>query len=83
MRLLYFAWVRGQIGKPVEDIDKPEGIETVGELIHWLAARGGGYATAFAKPAAIRAAINQDYVKHDQPIGVDDEIALFPPVTGG
>ncbi len=83
MRVLYFAWVRSQIGKPAEEFAKPAGVETVGDLILWLTTRGAGYAAAFAKPAAIRAAINQDYVRHDHPIGADDEIALFPPVTGG
>lgn len=83
MKLLYFAWVRTQIGKSHEEIAKPEGVETVGDLIAYLAGRGAGYAAAFARPQTIRAAINQDYVQHDHILGAADEVALFPPVTGG
>ena len=81
--MLYFAWVREHIGLDGETIDPPAAVETVADLIAWLAARGGGHAAAFADPARIRAAVDQLFVPHDAPIAGAKEIALFPPVTGG
>jgi molybdopterin synthase sulfur carrier subunit len=48
-----------------------------------LSARGGGYAEVFAEPSRLRAARNQEHVQFDTRISTDDEIAFFPPVTGG
>ncbi len=59
MKLLYFAWVRERIGVHEEDYALPVGVSTVGDLIAHLAARGDGYARAFADPMQIRAAVNQ------------------------
>jgi molybdopterin synthase sulfur carrier subunit len=83
MKLLYFAWVRAHIGKGHEEIAKPAEVTNAGELVLWLQARGGGYAKAFANPGTIRVAVNQDYVRPDHVLADNDEIALFPPVTGG
>ena len=83
MTLLYFAWVRQKVGRSEEQLPLPDGVKTVGELAAWLARRGAGYAEAFADPARLRAARNQDHVRFEAAIGADDEIAFFPPVTGG
>ena len=83
MKLLYFAWVRSKIGIAQEEIMLPETITTVVELIDWLRDRGHGYADAFTHPEMIRVAINQDFASLTDPITPNDEIALFPPVTGG
>jgi molybdopterin synthase sulfur carrier subunit len=83
MKLLYFAWVRAHIGRSHEEMPKPAGVENAGDLVLWLQARGGGYAKAFANPGTIRVAVNQDYVQPDHPLAEGDEVALFPPVTGG
>jgi molybdopterin synthase sulfur carrier subunit len=83
VKLLYFAWVRRHVGTAAETVEPPASVGTVGDLVDWLIARGGGYATAFADTAAIRAAVNQDYVPFDHPVQDGDEIAFFPPVTGG
>ena len=83
MKILYFAWMRQRIGLATEDIALPDGVATVDELIDWLVARGDGYAQAFVKRDAIRAAVNQDYVPFNHPVSDGDEIAFFPPVTGG
>jgi sulfur-carrier protein len=55
----------------------------VAELVDWLRSRGPGYAEAFRDTRAIRCAVNQDYVDPDQPVSAGDEVAFFPPVTGG
>ena len=83
MRLIYFAWVRERIGKPEEDIDLPETVKTVGDLLQFLKGRGEEYEAALQVPKVIRVAINQEHVEHDELIAGAREIALFPPMTGG
>ena len=81
MRLLYFAGLRQKIGKSEETLDLPP--RSVAELIAHLKRRGPEYATAFADETRLRAAINQDYTAFDAMVAPDDEVAFFPPVTGG
>ena len=83
VRLRYFAWVRERIGKPEEVIEAPAGIQTIGELMTWLASRGEEYAYAFEAPKVIRAAIDHRHVRADAAIKGASEIAFFPPMTGG
>lgn len=81
--LLYFAWVRERIGKDGETLALSPAIATVGELLDWLATRSPGHAAALADRTAIRVAVNQDFVDDYAPVTNADEIAIFPPVTGG
>lgn len=83
MKILYFAWVREKIGRGEEDIELPPGVTTVAGLIDWLCARGDGAATAFADLSVIRVAVNHEHVGVDHPVTTKDEVAFFPPVTGG
>lgn len=82
MKLLYFAWVRQKTGVGEEIFDAP-GVSTVGQLIEALRARGPNYAEAFKRPEILRCAVNQLHAGPDTRIEQDDEIAFFPPVTGG
>jgi molybdopterin synthase sulfur carrier subunit len=82
MNVLYFAWVRQKIGRSEEQIEAPEA-KTVRALAEFLCARGGGYAEAFADLSRLKAAVNQEHVAFDAPVGPHDEVAFFPPVTGG
>lgn len=81
--ILYFAWVREAIGKDSEAIEHPGADTSVAGLVAMLAARGGGYAEAFARPDRVRAALDQNFVPLDARLGEARELALFPPVTGG
>ncbi|HLJ63934.1 MAG TPA: molybdopterin converting factor subunit 1 [Stellaceae bacterium] len=83
MRVLYFAWIRTKIGVPEEVLDPPADVATVQALIDWLKGRGPQFAEALKNPAVVRIAVNKRYVGLDHPIGRDDEVALFSPVTGG
>lgn len=83
MQVLYFGWVRARIGVSQEDVTPPAEVGTVGELVEWLKERGGGYATAFADAAGIRAAVNHEIADATAPVKQGDEVALFPPMTGG
>jgi len=83
VKLLYFAWLRTRIGLAEERVEPPPGVGTVGQLLDWLRSRGPGFAAALADLSVVRVAVNQDYVDVDHPVSAGDEIALFPPVTGG
>jgi sulfur-carrier protein len=83
MKALYFAWVRERVGKAEEELAPPATVTTVGDLIAWLAKRGDGYAYAFAKPSAVRAALDRVHARSDASIAGAKEVAFFPPMTGG
>ena len=83
MKLLYFAWIKTRIGLAEEEVDPPADVATVEDLLRWLEGRGAGYAEALARPDLVRVAVNQEFSGPDAPVGGNDEVALFPPVTGG
>jgi molybdopterin synthase sulfur carrier subunit len=83
MRVKYFAWVRERIGKAEESVEPPSNVQTVEDLMAWLAKRGETYAHAFETPRVIRAAIDHAHVKPNAIIAGAREIAFFPPMTGG
>ena len=83
MKVLYFAWLRQRIGAASEEFDLPADVQTVDDLVGWLTAKGPGYAKGFAEPQVIRAAVNFEYVPFDYKLSNADEVAFFPPVTGG
>lgn len=83
MKLLYFAWLRAKIGIAEETVEPPPAVTTVGALLDWLKRRGPGFADALADTSVVRVAVNQDYVPWSHPVKPGDEVALFPPVTGG
>ncbi len=83
MKLVYFAWLKAKVGHAEEEVAPPAEVETVAALMDWLSARGGGYAEALADRATIRVAVNQEYAKPGDRVKPGDEVAFFPPVTGG
>ena len=83
MKLLYFAWVRQRTGVSEEDVELPDTVATVHDLIDWLRSRDEGYESAFADLKVIRAAIDQEHADLNTPVTGAREIAFFPPVTGG
>jgi len=83
LHLLYFAWLRERIGAGAETIAVPGEIATLGELRDWLSQRGPGYASAFAAGKTVRAAVNQVFANPETVLHPGDEVAFFPPVTGG
>lgn len=83
LKVLYFAWVRERIGKAEEVLEPPGDVVTVADLVAWLKGRGEEYAYAFENESVIRAAMDQIHVKRDAVITQADEIAFFPPMTGG
>lgn len=83
LTLSYFAWVREAMGQPVEQVDLPDSVSTIADLIHWLAERDAAGAAAFADPSRIRAARDGVMAQPDTALAGAAEVSLFPPVTGG
>ena len=83
LHMVYFAWVRERIGRAEEELNPPSSVKTIRDLLNWAAQLSTGHALAFSDTRAIRIAINQDHAGLDDPIQPGDEIALFPPVSGG
>lgn len=83
VKVLYFASIREKIGTGAEDVDLPPGIATIEGVRQHLRARGGAWAEALAEGKLLRTAVNQDMVPGASPVKAGDEVAFFPPVTGG
>jgi molybdopterin synthase sulfur carrier subunit len=83
MELLYFAWLREKVGIASESVPLPDGIADVGGLLTWMANRGPGYVEAMKDLSVVRVAVNQEFAHLGDPVKDADEIAFFPPVTGG
>ena len=83
MKLIYFAWVRDKIGHAEETLAPPANVATVGDLVAWLTTVSPGHAAALADMSVVRCAVNQEYVDLSHSLATGDEVAFFPPVTGG
>ena len=83
LKILYFAWLKEKTGISEEDCALPKDVSDVQGLISWLQHRGGGFDEAFNDPSIVRVAVNQEHVDLDCELSDGDEVAFFPPVTGG
>jgi len=83
LKLRFFARLREDLGTGAEEVALPAGVATVAGLQAHLAARGGVWATTLAQGKAIRVAVNEEIAEPATPIRAGDEVAFFPPVTGG
>jgi len=81
--VLYFARLREALGTGSEQIALPPAVSTLDGLRSLLMARGGAWAEALGPGRPIRVAVNQDMAADDTPLAEGDEVAFFPPVTGG
>jgi molybdopterin synthase sulfur carrier subunit len=81
--VIYFARLREALGKASEQIALPAGVNNLESLREWLRQRGGAWAEELAGNKRVRAAVNQEMVHGNSAVGDGDEIAFFPPVTGG
>ena len=83
MKILYFSWIKEHMGKSEEEIDLPSNITNVNQLINYLNEIDEKYNIIFEKKELIKIAVNKTYSSFDDKISNSDEIAFFPPVTGG
>lgn len=83
IRLLFFAGLREALGVAREDLVLPADVRSLGALRALLASRGGAWAQQMAPGRNLRAAVNQDMAGPEVALKDGDEVAFFPPVTGG
>lgn len=83
VNLLYFAALREQVGKAGEALELPPDVKTVAALRSHLMQRGGAWKKALATTRALRVAVNQEVAQPATAVKTGDEVAFFPPVTGG
>ena len=83
VKLFYFAKVREAVGVDREELDLANNIKTVSDLIEALKGRGGHWQDIFSMSSSFRMAVNQEMVEASHTITANDEVAFFPPITGG
>ena len=83
MIIKYFSWIKEHIGKSEELIELPDHINNVNELINYLNELDKKYSLILEKKNLIKIAVNKTYSSFDTNISNNDEVAFFPPVTGG
>ena len=83
IRVRFFASVKESLGRDVEELELPAAVATVGGVRSYLRERGGVWAETLAESRRVAAAVNQDMAKPTAAIKAGDEVAFFPPVTGG
>jgi molybdopterin synthase sulfur carrier subunit len=81
--ILYFARLREALGTGREELALPEGVRDLGAVRRTLVSRGGAWAQELGGPRNVRMAVNQDMASAETAVKDGDEIAFFPPVTGG
>jgi molybdopterin synthase sulfur carrier subunit len=83
IRVCYFASLREQLGLAEEPLELPVGVADVAGLRAWLRRRGGVWAEALAESRPVLCAVNQVMARPERTVTDGDEVAFFPPVTGG
>ena len=83
IKILYFARIKEAVNYSTEEIELPSTISTITALKNYLSLRGDNWANLFSGKQVIRAAINHELVDNLATIKAGDEVAFFPPVTGG
>lgn len=82
VKVLFFASLRETLRTSQEAVDLPTPAN-VGALIGELRARGETWAQSLAAGKRWRVAVNQELATLDTAVREGDEVAIFPPVTGG
>ena len=83
LQILYFARLREHFGLGSEALDAPAGVDDLAGLIAWLRQRGPAWAEELAPDRPYRMALNQEMAAPESSLKEGDEVAIFPPVTGG
>jgi len=84
MKLRYFSWIRERVGTGEEDVVLPENVNTIATLFDWLENRSEEFSSVLEHRNIVRVALDQEHVDdHQTSLEGVNEIALFPPMTGG
>ena len=83
MKILYFSWIKDGVGKNQEEITLDENIKTISDIIDFLIKIDQSYEKVLSDISSIRFFKNMNVVNIDEKISNNDEIAFFPPMTGG
>lgn len=83
MKLLYFSWIKDKIGKAQENIEIQSNVKTVEDLIVFLQNTNDKYKSVFEKTSDIKVSINMETANFNDVVNDNDEVAFFPPMTGG
>jgi sulfur-carrier protein len=83
LTVLYFAWLRERVGVAEETLSPPNSVATVADLIEYLSNLDQRHAEAFKNRKSVRCAVNQEFAETATVLRPGDEVAFFPPVTGG
>ena len=83
MKIMYFAWMREHTNCAEEHLAKPDNVQTVADLVTHLRQKSPGHNKALSNMEVVRVAVNLTYCPLDTPVTDQDEVAFFPPVTGG
>lgn len=83
MKVLYFSWIKDKLGKSYEEIQVSDNIKTINDLITLLKQNNENYKGVFKDTSSIKVSINMETASFEDPINDNDEVAFFPPMTGG
>tara|TARA_B100001029_G_C14778629_1_gene295250 strand:- start:188 stop:439 length:252 start_codon:yes stop_codon:yes gene_type:complete len=83
MKVLYFSWIKDKLGKSHEEIKVNDNIKTINDLIKLLKQTNENYNDVFKDTSSIKVSINMETAKFEDTIHDNDEVAFFPPMTGG
>ena len=83
IRVLYFASLRERLGKGVDEIPLAAPETTVADIAAALRRRGAPWTETLSDDGSVMVAVNQEMATAQSPVRDGDEVAFFPPVTGG
>ncbi|HHG89057.1 MAG TPA: molybdopterin converting factor subunit 1 [Devosia sp.] len=83
MKILYFAWLRERLNRNDEEVNPPQQVKTVAQLMDWLSENDEAFEMAFSDRSLIKTALDEEIVEHDTELGNAGTLAFFPPMTGG
>jgi molybdopterin synthase sulfur carrier subunit len=83
IQILYFASLRERLGTASETIESPDAGTTVADIAATLRSRGAPWDDVLGEDQTILVAVNQEMAALDKQVQDGDEVAFFPPVTGG